>query len=252
MISERLRAQLAGWQGVRDTVGRSGSAVYAYTRGEEARYLKLAPEGSEVTREIQMLRYLAGRLPVPEVLYEEHADGQVALLMSAAPGRMACDPVSLAQPVKTARALAQGILAVSRVPVEPDCPPPWAADKLEAGRAQIEEGRVDMDDWDADSPFADPWALWRYLRDNRPEEEGVFTHGDFCLPNVFVQGDRCCGLIDWGRAQPGSVWHDIALCERSLRQNFGPDAPVAAFFEALGMRPDPERMAWYRYLDELF
>lgn len=251
-MSEGLRALLEGWQGERDTIGRSGSAVYAYTRGSDVRYLKLAPEGGEVAREVRMLRYLAGRLPVPEVIHCETADGQVALLMSAVPGRMACDAYSLARPEQTARALAQGILAVSRMPVGPDCPPSWALDKLEAGRAQIEAGEVDMDDWDADSPFADPWALWRYLRDNRPEEEGVFTHGDFCLPNVFVQGDQCCGLIDWGRAQPGSVWHDIALCERSMRFNFGPDAPVDAFFEALGMRPDPERMAWYRYLDELF
>jgi kanamycin kinase/aminoglycoside 3'-phosphotransferase-2 len=38
-----------------------------------------------------------------------------------------------------------------------------------------------------------------------PIEEPVFIHGDYCLPNILVAGDKLGGVIDWdfgGLADP--------------------------------------------------
>ena len=99
-----------------------------------------------------------------------------------------------------------------------------------------------------------------WLIQNKPEEELVFTHGDFCLPNLLAKEDEISGFIDLGRAGVADKYQDIAICYRSLKhnfegkyggerhENFNPDI----LFEKLGMEPDGEKVKYYTLLDELF
>jgi aminoglycoside phosphotransferase len=42
--------------------------------------------------------------------------------------------------------------------------------------------------------------LYRELLDKRPDTEDlVFTHGDYCLPNILIDKWDIGGFIDWGR-----------------------------------------------------
>ena len=46
-----------------------------------------------------------------------------------------------------------------------------------------------------------PEELLEELLRTRPAgEDLVFTHGDYCLPNVLIDGQRLGGFIDMGRA----------------------------------------------------
>ena len=47
-----------------------------------------------------------------------------------------------------------------------------------------------------------PWSfrLDDLLRKRHDEEDLVFTHGDYCLPNVIIDGEEVAGFVDWGRA----------------------------------------------------
>lgn len=253
-----IRRSLSGWEAVPDTVGRSRAAVCRYTRGGETLFLKAETASAQSRAERDMLLWLSGKVPVPRVLAAEEAAGVQYLLLSALPGYMACAPEALRDPQGTARALAKGLRMLWEVPIR-DCPSDQRLPKkLAAGMARARRGLVDMDDLDPDHRhFASAEAIVAELAARQPaEEEAVLSHGDYCLPNVFLAGGQVAGFLDLGRAGVASPWQDISLCVRSLRYNFetlrGEPAPIDAFFCALGREPDWERIEYYRLLDELF
>ena len=109
--------------------------------------------------------------------------------------------------------------------------------------------------------FENPESLLKWLKENQPKNfEPVLSHGDFCLPNVFLLNDEFSGLIDLGGTGVADKYQDIALCYRSLKHNFGgvyggkvyKDFNPDLLFEKLGITPDWEKIRYYTLLDELF
>lgn len=102
--------------------------------------------------------------------------------------------------------------------------------------------------------------MLEWLDQNKPDEEPVLSHGDYCLPNLFGVGEQVCGYIDLGRAGIGDKWCDIALCYRSLRDNLAgkyggqvyDNFDPALLFAYLELEPDWEKIQYYILLDELF
>jgi len=88
----------------------------------------------------------------------------------------------------------------------------------------------------------------------------VFSHGDYCLPNIFLENGQIAGFIDLDKAGICDKWNDIALCYRSLKHNFDgsyggevyEDFNPKMLFEKLGIEPDWEKIKFYLLLDELF
>ena len=103
-------------------------------------------------------------------------------------------------------------------------------------------------------------VLLNWLVDNKPKKELVLSHGDFCLPNIFINNDKISGFIDLGRIGIGDKWNDIALCYRSLKWNaqgrYGgngyPKLTPDMLFDALEIEPNFEKIEYYTLLDELF
>ncbi|MGW4631151.1 tetratricopeptide repeat protein [Nocardia sp. NPDC004415] len=118
----------------------------------------------------------------------------------------------------------------------------------QAHRAVV-EGFVDPTDFDDDHRGLTPAEVLDRLRAQRPAEEDlVVTHGDFTPGNVLAGGL----LLDAGALGRADRYRDLALADRDLSGDFGPEA-VTAFFTAYGL-PDPDRgkLDYYRLLDELF
>ena len=253
-----LSALLAGYNRSRDGIGRSQSAVYRFARGEDVRYLKVAELSNEIRRERDLIAFLKGRLPVPELLFYGEEDGHAFLLMGRAEGAMACE--GLAQGARepaeqTVKALAKALNMLQEVNAA-SCPYQNTLErKLEQALFNIEHGLVNINDFEQGNDFASPMDLYRWLAANRPHEEPCFTHGDFCLPNIFVRGGEVTGFIDWGRGGIADKWQDIALCVRSLGYNLGQTDPapyVKLLFSHLGLEPDEAKLRYYILLDELF
>ena len=125
---------------------------------------------------------------------------------------------------------------------------------------QVESGLCEPDEAVLSAHgFDSPASLLSWLETHRPKEHAVFTHGDCCLPNLFFDGGGCAFFLDLGRAGIADAYTDIALCLRSLRQNLAGvyDGKVRrtvsedTFFDALGLRPDAEKLRYYTLLDEL-
>ncbi len=241
-------------------IGMSGANVLVFPD----RVLKTQPLSPDALRERQMLQWLPGRIPSPRLLaWEERADTSY-LLMTRLPGDMACSELWLARPQELVEVLAQALGSLWQVDIT-HCPSDCRlAHKLRQARCNVEQGLVDVENTEPETfgpgGFADPEELLRWLEANAPREEPVLSHGDFCLPNVFLRDGQLSGFLDLGRCGIADKWCDIAILARSLRHNFSgyytgkpsPGYREEMFFEALGIAPDPEKLRYYQLLDELF
>jgi aminoglycoside phosphotransferase len=86
------------------------------------------------------------------------------------------------------------------------------------------------------------------------EEDLVFTHGDYCLPNIIVSSGRLSGFIDWGHGGVADRYPALTLATRSLRHSMGLQSSelVSLFFREYEIEDtDFRRIRYYILLDEL-
>lgn len=258
VLPDGLSAILDGYACAKNRVGCSFAGVYKYSKGENTLYLK-TDRGEALHREYEVLRWLGGKLPVPEVKYWGKAAGVAFLLTREIVGHMACECPEdiLVDPYENmVKLLAEGLRMLQSVEIN-GCPFNNTLDKkLAAALYNTENNLVDTDDFEDNNTFDTPMDLYRWLTANRPPEELCFTHGDYCLPNIFIDEKRVTGFIDLGDAGVADKWQDIALCVRSLRYNLrnteNKERYIDLFFEYLGIAPDLEKINYYILLDELF
>ena len=110
---------------------------------------------------------------------------------------------------------------------------------------------AEEDFYSENTGFPSPSALVKHLKDNIPDQEPAFSHGDMSDGNFFVDGQRISGIIDWGRGGVGDKWFDIAMCIRSVREDLG-EQHVGLLLERLEEKPDWDKIDYFLLLDVLF
>ena len=235
--------------------GMSGASVYRIGSTQDQRFLKVAPTtaGQELEAEAARLIWLNGKLPIPRVVYFADYDGSQYLMTTAVPGVALCDDLVRDRTPQVIERYAQGARLIHSVPVA-GCPFDARLDvRVPQVHRLVLAGAVDTDLFDDERLGRSPESLYQELLETRPKEEDlVFTHGDYCAPNVLLDPAtlRLTGFVDWGRSGVADRYQDLALAARSIAYNFG-DEWVARFFEAYGMpEPDRARLAFYALLDE--
>ena len=243
-----------------DEIGMSGNQVLIF----EDMVLKIEDSFASMTQQVQMMQWMKGKIPVPQVLAYEEENGKCYLLMSKICGEMSCSTYYLEHPHILLEALSCGLKMLWEVDVT-ECPCIRDLDVvLEEVRKRVENNLVDLDNVESttfgEDGFMNPKHLLEWLGSNRPTFEPVLSHGDYCLPNIFLEDGQVKGFIDLGKTGIGDKWNDIALCYRSLKhnfdgtygekvyENFNPDM----LFETLGIEPDWDKIKYYLLLDELF
>lgn len=239
MIPAAIQALLPQQLGEENRIGHSGAQVVMY----EDCVLKVQPDTGNAANEGIMLRFLKGRLPVPEVLAEAVQGGMRYLLMT--------------------RRMADAAEMLWRVDIA-GCPCSCALDDvLRKAEADIAAGRVSIDT--ANQPetygaggFASPEALLAWLKANRPPETLVMSHGDFCLPNILADEKGIVGFLDLGQAGCADRWRDLDQGLWSMWANttglFGGRARLFdrdTLFSALNLPLDEEKLRYYSLLSEL-
>ncbi|MBR2640474.1 MAG: aminoglycoside 3'-phosphotransferase [Oscillospiraceae bacterium] len=257
---EKILNYIGGKDFVIDKIGMSDSSVLIF----DDMVLKIQPENSFNKNEHLMMKWLKNKVSVPEIICNITENGRNYLLMSKIAGKMSCDDEFLKNPKQLVFVLADAIktlwsVDISVCPVKNDL-----STVLKTAEYRVEHGLVDVEDAEPETfgkgGFKDQQELLGWLYDNRPEEDFVLSHGDFCLPNVFINDGKFSGFVDIGRMGAADRYQDIALCYRSLKHNFsgkfggkiygGFDENM--FFDALGIEPDFEKIRYYILLDELF
>lgn len=257
-VPDELRSLTEGATWESATFGYSGALVYRLRwAGRPARYLKVAapPVDAEAREEAARLLWLRGKLPIPDLLAVHSDPAAMWLLFSEIPGVMSCDTRFAGDAPTVARLLAEGLRLIHGLDIL-DCPFDRRLDRaLAIARARCLAGLVDETDFDDERQGRSAMDLLAELDTTRPAaEDPVFTHGDYCLPNVFLDptGARLTGFIDWGRAGIADRYQDLALAARSLRYNFG-SGWEPHLFDAYGLTDvDKAKLAYYQLLDEMF
>lgn len=243
-----------------DTVGMSDSEVICF----DDMVLKIEKQCEESENEIKMMHWLDDKLPVPKVICSEKLNNKNYLLMSKVIGSMSCESKFLRNPELLVKVLAEGLKMLWGIDIS-DCPCDSSIDnKLKLAEQCVKNNLCSMynikEGTYGEDGFSSPQELLKWLKDNKPNESYVLSHGDYCLPNIFIDNNKISGFIDLGRCGIGDKYQDIALCYRSLVHNFegryggevydGFNANI--LFDELVIEPDWDKIRYYILLDELF
>jgi len=250
----RIKVEKSKWKQV--TIGESGA--YTYMLSDESgqnRYLKIMPRQLNLSmeREVDLLKWLEGKLPVPKVLLFIHDSEYEYFLMTEVKGIHSCAPSFESDLPKLVRLLAKGLRMIHSVDIK-DCPfDQRLSIKLKEAEYRTVNGLVDEDDFDDIRKGRKAIDLFQELIATKPAEEDlVFTHGDYCLPNIIINNGDIGGFIDWGRGGIADRYQDIALVARSLAYNFG-EKWIPLLFKEYGMdKIDYSKIEYYKLLDEFF
>ena len=240
----------------RITIGESPANIYRLDRnGHAALFLKVSLKSHrrELLREMERIDWLQGKLPVPKVVRYEADDRNEYLLLTALPGRNAASMTGDEPNENIVRLLSAGLRMVHAVSIE-ECPFDMTLDGvIEEARYNVVNGLVNEADFDDIRLGRSAAEVFEELLSKRPANEDlVFAHGDYCLPNVIIDEEKVTGFVDWGSAGVADRYKDIALVVRSLKRNTGEDL-ATSFFEAYGLsRPDAEKVEFYQLLDKFW
>ncbi|WP_440087007.1 aminoglycoside 3'-phosphotransferase [Streptosporangium sp. LJ11] len=215
------------------------------------RYVKWVSAGTpeiDLSGEAERLTWARRWVTVPRVV--EHgtdADG-AWLVTEAVPGLSAVDPRWSVDPVTAAAAIGRGLrLLHDALPVDL-CPYDWGVDRrLVRADERIAggEGPADrfpehrhLDLAEARARIGEPPAVDRL----------VVCHGDACVPNTLLHDDGTFAAhVDLGSLGVADRWADLAVAVWSMEWNYEPGYD-GVVYDAYGIAPDPERIAYYRLL----
>jgi kanamycin kinase len=190
--------------------------------------------------------------PVPRVL-SEGADGEGSWLVTAAlPGHNAVSPRWLADPRPAVIAIGAGLRAMHDALPAADCPFSWmAADRIAAAQRAAAAGRLDTSDWAAEHRELGVEGVLAQVQDIPSADKLAVCHGDACAPNTLITDDgRWSGHVDLGDLGVADRWADLAIATWSTGWNYGPGWEQL-LLDAYGIKPDAERIRYYRLLWEL-
>ncbi|MFP5318942.1 MAG: APH(3') family aminoglycoside O-phosphotransferase [Acidimicrobiia bacterium] len=251
---EALRAHYRDWSwtpawSYRDAV----TAWRLRSAAGDVRFLKVRAAGEEpsLADEESRLRWAAARLPVPTVL-ASGTEGDVDWLVTAGlPGRDAIAPELRAHPARLVPELARGLRRLHDTPVD-GCPFRLTVDDaIAAARRRVTAGTVQVAELHEEHRHLSPNQALAWMEELAPDEEDpVLCHGDYCFPNVMVEGWRVTAYLDLGELNVADRWWDLAVATWSTTWNAGPGWEHT-FLEAYAAEPDERRMTFWRLVYDL-
>jgi kanamycin kinase len=202
--------------------------------------------------EAARLQWAAACLPVPVVVSLERREATTVLITKALPGRDATDPIWRQDVAQLVEAFGRGLRDLHAAVGEQQCPYRFGIDvalahvrnRMAAGTLNPARGHREHRHLSAAA------ALARLERTAPAAEDLVVCHGDYCPPNVLLEGGRVTGYLDLGELGVADRWWDIAVGGWSTGWNFGSEFEPL-FYASYGVDPDPERIAFYRLLYDL-
>ena len=240
---------------VADAIGESPCSVYSFKRGSDRFFLKMCPAiflptTYSVLREAQVLSWLAGRLSVPDVVaVAQNLDGDF-MITRGVEGQPLQTRIN--DPSSIVSFFCEAVRQLQAVPFH-DCP---FDSGVEARLKELDyllahklgEDCYNLEQW---PDLHTPNDLVSHLYKTKPTEDLMFSHGDLCGANVFVDAHDTLHFIDMGRGGIADRWLDIAFVHRFLRKDVSKGS-ASQFLAQLGEGDHPAKREFFEQLDEFF
>lgn len=203
--------------------------------------------------EKKAMEWLQGKLPVPRVVAYHKEKDTTYLLTERLIGISSHEEPYRHNQEITFRILAEGLRAIHSIPTT-SCPlPQYTADSLiEEAKHNVQTGIVTAQSLKKRGDSRTPQEALNQVLSLRPKkEQSIFTHGDYCSPNILIDNNKLSGFIDWGSAGIGDPHRDLVSAQYSIRRNLGEEW-IAPFFDHYGHdNIDKDILAFYTAIYEL-
>ena len=236
--------------------GNSQSQIFFLKHSDKINlYLKINQKNliTNLEDEYRRLNWLEGRIPVPKTIVYLKESSLEYLLLTEINGTPSFK-FENENREKIIKMLASGLKTIHSIPIY-NCPFDQSLNnQLIRVKEIIRQKLVNTDNFDDERKGKTIDQLYNELIETRPSSEDlVFTHGDYCLPNVLINNFELSGFIDLGRSGIADRYQDLALCARSIICNFHDPELVSTFFGEYGIDTiDEDKLRFYQLLDEFF
>ena len=238
-----------------NNIGCSKTEVFKLANIEETLYLKVNKPDSVFNLESEriLLNWLKNLLPVPEVIFYSKFEGKEFLLISEIEGRVSYEAKTDEEKRSNIRILADGLKRIHALDAT-KCPIDNSPDyMIQLAKDRMEKGLVRNNEFDERWKNRTAEELFKEILRLKPDKyDLVFSHGDYCLPNIIINNSKLSGFIDLIFAGINDRYFDLAAVAWSIGYNFGPEW-VDYFFEDYGLTDiDWEKIRFFQMLNEFF
>ncbi|MBS4537276.1 aminoglycoside 3'-phosphotransferase [Clostridium sp. D2Q-11] len=251
-----LKEILYGCDMIKNNKGWSESEVFLVKNvlGKGDCYLKVSPDHkfSYLIAEKNKLEWLQDKIPVPKIHYFQIENGFQYLLTSKIQGEDALSKNIRRKPLILIKSVAQGLNKIHSIDIK-KCPFDERIDYKLKLIKDLHVNNINLNIGIKRGRNKNILELYDYLIKNKINNEDlVFTHGDYCFPNIIIKEGEVSGFIDVGRSGIADRYVDLSLIIRSIKINYRNNRLVDEFIEEYGLDfIDNEKLKYYTYLDEL-
>lgn len=208
--------------------GRSGDSTYQVKLSDgDWAYLKVhfGSKPDPFTYEADVMNYLNGKVPVPRLIEIGQNETLHFMLISRIIGSNAANVVGQIQAEGIVQIMAESLRQLHSIDIHNCHLDQRVYNKVQKAFLNAKNQLVRLGDLDE---CRREWSLEkltsaleeRFQKSLFHAEDLVFTHGDYCLPNVIINANTFSGFVDLGRAGIADRHLDIALALRSIQRNF--------------------------------
>ena len=250
-LNKELKDHLLDFKCENKGVSRLGNMMYRLEdRSGNRFYLKIGEGrgGADLRKEVERLDWVSDTLNTPSIELQYFDAGKSVVMLTELPGLPAHEAIHLSEMRDIIRVFARELRRIHELPIQ-ECPfLGEVTDELERAVARCNSGSLDVINFRKQTGRT-PLNAVNYLRSNVEKmKDLVFTHGDYCLPNLILDQNKASGILDWGLAGVADRNRDFMSAELTIKRNFGPEW-IPLFYRELGLQPDKERVYFFWLLD---
>ncbi len=221
-----------------------GAKIYDSSCSPEARvyfidrdggyYLKRAAQGT-LSREAKMTEYFHQKGMGARVLDYVSGDEYDWLLTERVAGEDCTHEIYKSDPARLCDLLARELRALHELDFS-DCPvQDRVGEYIALAEKNYATGNYDKEHFPDSFGYASAEEAYAALQAGKASlKNEVLIHGDYCLPNVMLDGWRFSGFIDLGNVGVGDRHIDLFWGAWTLEFNLGTDKYRERFFDAYG------------------